>query len=262
MHSASHRTVLSISSVSRVSGVMTAMSTRRTVQIMRSHKPPWWLTCGGLKVHSISRRLASRTSAAWFSWWNARESSFCAQTMLVPLSEYTCFIWPRRDTNLTRPFRSASADKSSSFSIWMALVRKHENKHTYLLTQARPMVTQKGPNKSTPATVNAGSNRMHLSTGKLAIFCTILLAYNILHTTQLRFTFLIRGLTCVIQYFSRSLEKHLINAQVGITMHLLNNHATESMAMGQNDRTFNSLTHRDLMQSATNNNNSFCQLRG
>ena len=40
----------------------------------------------------------------------------------------------------------------------------------------------------------------------LAIFCTILLAYNLLHTTQLRFTFLIRGLTYVIQYFSRSLE--------------------------------------------------------
>ena len=43
---------------------------------------------------------------------------------------------------------------------------------------------------------------------------------------------------------SHAVWKQPINAQVGTTMHILNNHGTESMATGQNDKTFNSLTHR------------------
>ena len=152
MLSDSHRTVCKISSVKRALGDKITTRTRRTVLIIRSHNQPWWLAWGWLKTHSIARRLASRTNAWRSSCRKARVSSLCVPTMFVPLSENTRSTWPRRATNLINPLMNESVVKSSNFSMWTAREVKHEYIQAYLLTFARPTVTKKGPNISTPQT--------------------------------------------------------------------------------------------------------------
>ena len=173
MPSTSHRAVCRTSSVMGWVEFKMATNTRRMVPIILSHTPPWWDARGGLKTHSTSRRLAAWMTLARSSWRILRESTACAPTRFVPLSDHIFCGHMRLETNLTKALIKLSVSKASNISMCIARVLKHVNTHPYRLTSCLPRLTKKWPNTSTPVYANGASKGWHLLGGRFAIFCVM-----------------------------------------------------------------------------------------
>ena len=124
--SISHIIVFNTSSLRLALGVSKATRICRMVRIIRSHNPPWWEACGGLKDHSTSFQRAVLTILLRSNCRKLRDNSVLAPTIFVPLSDHTFEGMPRREMNLMNPLMSVSVSKLGNISIWTARVEKQE----------------------------------------------------------------------------------------------------------------------------------------
>lgn len=116
------------------------------------HTPPKCGDAGGLNLQVIPSDARQPSTLLTYT-----ASSLRALTKFVPLSLQTMFGLPLLDMNLLNAAKNALVVKSSTASMWTALVENQTNIsiHAFLPGLPRiPLLMISGPAKSTPVVVN------------------------------------------------------------------------------------------------------------
>ena len=113
--------------------------------ICLSQAPPMCEAVGVLNNHRTPFSLRSPSILSWFHSCNPWRSSRSAPTKFQPLSERMRSGSPRRAMKRCKQLRNESVSSDSATLMCTALELRQVNKHPYLFSRPRPLLTAMGP---------------------------------------------------------------------------------------------------------------------